>query len=79
VLERDFADKNLMTVLSGYEQALTDARNKRLYLERIVQPNLPDVATEPRRMRGVLATFLLGLILWGTLTILIAGLREHRD
>jgi len=37
------------------------------------------MAMEPRRLRAILATFLLGMIVWGILTILIAGIREHRD
>lgn len=78
-LARDFADKQLGAALASLEQARNDAQRKQLYLERIVQPNKPDVAVEPRRLRGVLATFILGLICWGILTILVAGIREHRD
>lgn len=78
-LERVFADKQLGAALGSLEQARNDAQRKQLYLERIVQPNKPDVAMEPRRLRGILATFILGLICWGVLTILVAGIREHRD
>lgn len=78
-LERTFADKQLGAALASLEQARNDAQRKQLYLERIVQPNKPDVAVEPRRFRGILATFILGLICWGVLTILVAGVREHRD
>jgi capsular polysaccharide transport system permease protein len=48
-------------------------------LERIVQPSRPDTALEPRRVRGVLATLGLGLIVWGVLTMLVAGVKEHLD
>jgi capsular polysaccharide transport system permease protein len=78
-LERAFADKQLAATLASLEQARNDAQRKQLYLERIVQPNKPDVAIEPRRLRAVLATVILGLIAWGVLTILVAGVREHRD
>jgi capsular polysaccharide transport system permease protein len=78
-LERTFADKQLGAALASLEQARNDAQRKQLYLERIVQPNKPDVALEPRRVRSVLATFMLGLIIWGMLTILVAGIREHHD
>jgi capsular polysaccharide transport system permease protein len=61
------------------EQARNEAQRKQLYLERIVQPNLPDVATEPRRLRSFLAVVALGLVLWGILSMLIAGVREHQD
>ena len=78
-LERSLADKQLAAALASLELARNDAQRKQLYLERIVQPNRPDVAMEPRRLRAVFATFILGLIMWGVLTILIAGIREHRD
>ncbi|CBJ51870.1 capsule export inner-membrane protein CtrB [Ralstonia solanacearum] len=78
-LEREFADKQLASALASLEQARNEAQRKQLYLERIAQPSEPDIATEPRRMRGVFATFVLGLIAWGILTILVAGIREHHD
>lgn len=77
--DRTFADKQLGAALASLEQARNDAQRKQLYLERIVQPNKPDVATEPRRIRSIIATFLLGLISWGILSILVAGVKEHDD
>lgn len=78
-LDRAFADKQLAAALTSLEQARNDAQRKQLYLERIVQPNMPDMAVEPRRWRGVFATFLLGLIAWGILSLLLAGVMEHRN
>ena len=49
------------------------------YVERVAQPSLPDDALEPRRLRGILATFVIGLVAWGILTLLLAGVREHRN
>jgi capsular polysaccharide transport system permease protein len=79
MLERGFAEKQLAAALTSLEQARNDAQRKQLYLERIVQPSKPDVAIEPRRIRNVFATFVLGLIAWGILTMLLAGIREHQD
>lgn len=78
-LDRTFADKQLGGALASLEQARNDAQRKQLYLERIVQPSKPDIAVEPRRLRAILATFVLGLIAWGVLHILLAGVREHKD
>ncbi|PZN83525.1 MAG: hypothetical protein DM484_04240, partial [Candidatus Methylumidiphilus alinenensis] len=78
-LEQEFASKLLMGELISLEQARNEAQRKQLYLERIVQPGKPDYAVEPRRIRNVTATFLLGLVTWGILTMLIAGVREHQD
>lgn len=78
-LEKEFADKQLASALVLLEQARNEARRQQLYLERIAQPNLPDAAMEPRRLRNILAVFVLGLIAWGVLSMLIAGIREHQD
>jgi capsular polysaccharide transport system permease protein len=78
-LEREFADKQLGSALASLEQARNDAQRKQLYLERIVQSSKPDMAMEPRRARSILATFVLGLVVWGVLTMLFAGVREHQD
>jgi capsular polysaccharide transport system permease protein len=78
-LERDFADKQLTATLASLEQSRNEAQRKQLYLERISEPSLPDMAMEPKRLLGILGTFIIGLIVWGVLTILIAGLKEHRD
>jgi len=78
-LEQAFADKQLAAALASLEQARNEALRKQIYLERIVQPHKPDVAVEPRRLWRVLGTFAIGMITWGVLTILIAGVREHYD
>jgi capsular polysaccharide transport system permease protein len=78
-LEREFADKQLGSALVSLEQARNEAQRKQVYLERIAQPSLPDVAMEPRRLRSILATFVLGLVAWGIFTMLLAGVREHQD
>ena len=78
-LEREFADKQLASAMASLELARNEAQRKQVYLERIVQPSLPDIALEPRRLRSILATFVLGLIAWGVLTMLLAGVREHQD
>lgn len=78
-LDKEFADKQLAIALASLEQARNEAQRKQLYLERIAQPSKPDRAMEPRRIRGVVATGILGLIAYGIITILIAGIREHQD
>ena len=59
------------------QQARNEAQRKQAYVERIVQPNLPDAPVEPRRLRGILATLLLGLLAYGILRMLLAGVKEH--
>ncbi|ACX96338.1 lipopolysaccharide biosynthesis protein [Halothiobacillus neapolitanus] len=76
-LENSLAEQQLGSALASLEQANADARKKQLYLERISAPNLPDEAFLPHRLQIVLATFLLGLIIWGIVELLTAGIREH--
>jgi capsular polysaccharide transport system permease protein len=78
-LEREFADKQLGSALVSLEQARNEAQRKQVYLERIAQPSVPDIAMEPRRLRAIFSTFVLGLAAWGILTMLLAGVREHQD
>lgn len=78
-LERAFAEKQLAAAMASLEQARNEAQRKQLYLERIVQPNIPDIAIEPQRIRAILTTALVGLISWGILSMLIAGVKEHHD
>jgi capsular polysaccharide transport system permease protein len=78
-LESQVADKQLASALASLEDARNDARRKQVYVERIVEPNLPDAALEPRRIRSIIATLLVGLIAWGVVSLLFAGVREHME
>ncbi|HEX9389994.1 MAG TPA: capsule biosynthesis protein [Usitatibacteraceae bacterium] len=78
-LDRAYADKQLAVNLAALDSARSEAQRKQLYLERIVQPNLPDVAIEPRRFRSIVIVFVLGLVAWGILTLLVASVREHME
>ena len=77
-LEREFADKQLATALASLETARNEAQRQQLYLETIAKPNLPDEAILPRRIRGVLTTFVLGMVSWGILSMVIAGVKDHQ-
>lgn len=78
-LEREYADRRLTAALTSLQEARNEGRRKQAYVERIVQPNLPDEATQPRRLRGIFATFILGLIAYAVASMLLAGIKEHKD
>ena len=78
-LENGFAERQLAGAMASLQEARNEARRKQIYVERIVNPNRPDSALEPRRMRGIFATFVVGLIAWGILSLLLAGVREHQS
>ncbi|EIZ77177.1 capsular polysaccharide transport system permease [Novosphingobium sp. Rr 2-17] len=79
VLDNDMASKRLGAAMTALQEARSEALHQQAYVERIAQPNLPDKALEPRRMRGIFAALALGLIAWGVLSMLLAGVREHRE
>ncbi len=79
VLEKSFADRQFASALASLESARSEAERKQLYLERLVQPNLPDKALEPRRIRSILMVFAVGLIAWGVVSLLVASVKEHTD
>jgi capsular polysaccharide transport system permease protein len=78
-VEREFADKQLEAAQTFLEQARDEAMRKQLYLERVVQPSIPTIAWEPRRLKDVMASFMLSLVVWLVLTLIISGVREHSD
>ena len=78
-LEREFAEKQLAAAMTLLETARNEAQRQQLYLDRVVQPNLPDYPIEPRRIRYTLIVFVLGLLSWAILSMLIAAVREHLD
>ncbi len=79
LLDKGFADTQLASALASLEAARTEAARQRLYLERLVQPHRPDQSLEPRRLRAVVTVFVLGLIVWGVMALIVAGIREHAD
>jgi len=76
-LDSTFADKQLGAAFAALEAARSEAARQQLYLERLVQPSLPDKAMEPRRIRTVLTVLLVGLITWGAASLVLASVREH--
>lgn len=76
-LEKLFADRQLAGALTALDTARSEAARKQLYLERLVQPNLPDSSVEPRRLRSVLTVLAVGLLLWGVVSLVVASVREH--
>lgn len=78
-IERQTAEKQLGSAIASLEQARVDAQRKRLFIERVVQPTLPDYPLEPKRIYGILSTILLSIIGWGILKLLVASVKEHHD
>lgn len=78
-LASQFAEQQLAIAMASQQDAQAEARRKQAYVERISEPSRPDYAAYPRRLRGIFATLVLGLLTWGVLSMLMVGIREHRD
>lgn len=78
-LERELADRELTQATSSLLTAQQEARRQRLYLDRIVNPNLPDRPTQPRRWIAILTVFASTILIYGVGWLVWAGVREHRQ
>lgn len=77
MLEREFSIQSLAQAETTLGMARVDARRQQMFLERVVEPGLPDKAIMPRRWRLVFTIFGFNLIGAGVAWLLLAGLREH--
>ncbi len=78
-MQGEVAEKALLQASAALLTAEQDARRQKLYLDRIVEPNLADRPTQPRRLRAIMIVFLSSLALYLLGHLLWAGLREHRQ
>ncbi len=77
VQQRDLAGKMLTSALGSLDSARVDARRQHIYVEEVVQPNVPDRATEPERLRSILTVLVLGLGVFSVGWLLVVGAGEH--
>lgn len=77
VTEREIARNALAAATGALEAARAEARRQQLYLERIVQPNMPDFATKPERLRSIATAAALNLLLLMMGWLILTGVREH--
>ena len=77
-LQRVFAEKQLASAITSLEAARLEAERQQLYLETIVQPNLSDYATYPKRLASIAVVFASIMGLYIMAVLIISGAREHR-
>lgn len=77
VLKQDFAGRELTAALASLEAARAEARRQQLYLDHVVEPNLPDRALFPRRFASILIVFVSCFLIYSIAALLLAGVREH--
>jgi capsular polysaccharide transport system permease protein len=75
--EQDFAQQTLTAASASLEQARTEAQKQQFYLERVVDPNLPDSPQLPSRLKSILIVFGISLCLYFIGWMLVVGILEH--
>ncbi len=77
-LQRELADRQLVSATTSLETARMQAERQQLYLDLIVQPNLSDYAAYPKRFADLAIVFasLTGIYL--LLALMISSAREHK-
>lgn len=76
-LEQDLAEKSLGLANAALEQARNEAAKQKFYLERIVEPDAPDLALYPSRVRSILIVMAAAICLFLIGWMLMVGILEH--
>lgn len=77
LVEQEFAEQTLAAANAALEKARVEAQQQQYYLERVVEPNRPDDAIKPARLRGILAVLFGTLCLYLVGWMMSVGIREH--
>ncbi|HEY1212221.1 MAG TPA: hypothetical protein VGE93_01185 [Bryobacteraceae bacterium] len=76
-VDQEIATQMLTAAQASLEQARTEAQKQQFYLERVVEPNLPDDALLPHRLKRILVVFAVSLCLYFIGWMLVVGILEH--
>lgn len=75
--EQEFAQATLTAASTSLEQARVEVQKQQYYLERVVDPNLPDTPLFPSRLQNILVMFGASLCLYFIGWMLVVGILEH--
>jgi capsular polysaccharide transport system permease protein len=76
-LEQELASELLMLAQTSLEQARTEALKQQFYLERVVEPNVPDLPEYPKPFKTVLTILGFALCLYFIVWMFVVGILEH--
>jgi capsular polysaccharide transport system permease protein len=77
VLQRDLSARALTAALSSLESAQQDAMRQQLYLERIVESNLPDRSQYPQRLYTIAIWLLVCIAVWWIVKSVVSVVMQH--
>lgn len=76
-VEQEFATQMLTAANTALETARTEAQKQQFYIERVVEPNKPDMPTLPHRLKRILVVFGASVCLYFIGWMLVVGILEH--
>lgn len=76
-LREDFAAKRYAAAAAALTSAREQALRQQLFVERVVEPNLPQKSTYPRRWVDLATVAVTLLLIYGIGWLVVAGFREH--
>jgi capsular polysaccharide transport system permease protein len=76
-LQREFANREMEAALASLEAARLEAEHQQMYVVRVVEPSMPDESRYPRRWMIILAAFFISTVLYGIVSLFVAGIRDH--
>ena len=76
-LDQQLATEKLTASVASLEQLRADAQKQQFYLERVVEPNTPDLGLYPNRLKDILTVAGLAICLYFIGWMLVVGILEH--
>lgn len=77
LVEQEFATESMTAANAALVQARAEAQRQQFYLERVVDPNVPDRPLLPNRLMGVLIVAAVALCLYFIAWMFMVGILEH--
>ena len=77
LVEQEFATQSLNAASAALVQARAEAQRQQFYLERVVDPNVPDTPLLPKRLLNVLVVFAAASCLYFIAWMFMVGVLEH--
>lgn len=75
--EMQMLQKELEANLVSYVQAVNQIGLQQFFVEQVESPRAADAPSEPERFKNILTVFAIALAIWGVVSVLYAGVREH--
>jgi len=77
LVEQKFATESLNVANAALVQARAEAQKQKFYLERVVDPNLPDAPLLPKRFINVIVVFAAATCIYFIAWMFVVGILEH--